>query len=169
MAIWDQTTKFNSHQYFLAIIWYDNVRGTVLWAKHWKSTRDDQNENQRLSGDTTENYSHFLLSFKLIHYNVSSTHDMVFLWSACQCQEFGGVQASQVFVDPSLYVWYWGFKCTCLTTTEAFSRRSRSNFYTAGNANLIGESWGGVAEEAVRVLLVGGGSGQEEPGMIIRV
>ena len=36
-------------------------------------------------------------------------------------------------------------------------------------ANLISESWGGVAQEAICVVLVGSGSGQEEPGMIMRV
>ena len=31
------------------------------------------------------------------------------------------------------------------------------------------DSWRGVAEEAIRVFVVGGGSGQEEPGIIMRV
>ena len=36
-------------------------------------------------------------------------------------------------------------------------------------ANLINVSLGGVAEEAIRVFVVGSGSGQEEPGMTMRV
>ena len=36
-------------------------------------------------------------------------------------------------------------------------------------ANSIGESWGGGAEEAIGVVLGGSGSGQEEPGTIMRV
>ena len=31
------------------------------------------------------------------------------------------------------------------------------------------DSWRGVAEEAIRVFVVGGGCGQEEPGIIMRV
>ena len=31
------------------------------------------------------------------------------------------------------------------------------------------DSWSGVAEEAIRVFVVGGGCGQEEPGIIMRV
>ena len=33
-------------------------------------------------------------------------------------------------------------------------------------SNLISELWGGVAEEAICLLWVGSGGGQEEPGMI---
>ena len=36
-------------------------------------------------------------------------------------------------------------------------------------ANLFNESCVGVAKEAIRVVLVGSGSGQKEPGMIMRV
>ena len=39
----------------------------------------------------------------------------------------------------------------------------------AAMANLISESRGGVAKEAICVVWVGSGSGQEEPGMIMRV
>ena len=31
------------------------------------------------------------------------------------------------------------------------------------------DSWRGVAEEAIRVFVAGGGCGQEEPGIIIQV
>ena len=31
------------------------------------------------------------------------------------------------------------------------------------------DSWRGVAEEAIRVFVVGGGCGQEEPGIVMRV
>ena len=34
---------------------------------------------------------------------------------------------------------------------------------------LVVDSWRDVAEEAQRVLVVGGGCGQEEPGIIMRV
>ena len=36
-------------------------------------------------------------------------------------------------------------------------------------ANLISQSWGGGAKETIRAILVGSGSDQEEPGMIMRV
>ena len=38
-----------------------------------------------------------------------------------------------------------------------------------GNGFLVVDSWRGVAEEAIRVFVVGGGCGQEEPGIIMRV
>ena len=38
-----------------------------------------------------------------------------------------------------------------------------------GNGFLVVDSWRDVAEEAIRVSVVGGGCGQEEPGIIIRV
>ena len=38
-----------------------------------------------------------------------------------------------------------------------------------GNGFLVVDSWRGVAEEAIRVFEVGGGCGQEEPGIIMRV
>ena len=38
-----------------------------------------------------------------------------------------------------------------------------------GNGFLVVDSWKGVAEEAIRVFAVGGGCGQEEPGIIMRV
>ena len=34
---------------------------------------------------------------------------------------------------------------------------------------LVVDSWKGVAEEAIRVFVVGGGCGQDEPGIIMRV
>ena len=37
------------------------------------------------------------------------------------------------------------------------------------NGFLVLHSWRGVAEEAIRVFVVGGGCGQEEPGIIMRV
>ena len=37
------------------------------------------------------------------------------------------------------------------------------------NGFLVVYSWRGVAEEAIRVFVVGGGCGQEEPGIIMRV
>ena len=39
----------------------------------------------------------------------------------------------------------------------------------AGMANLISKSRGGMVEEAIRVFMVRGGSGQEELGIIMRV
>ena len=33
------------------------------------------------------------------------------------------------------------------------------------NGFLVVDSWRGVAEEAIRVFVVGGGCGQEEPGL----
>ena len=38
-----------------------------------------------------------------------------------------------------------------------------------GCAGTVVDSWRGVAEEAIRVFEVGGGCGQEEPGIIMRV
>ena len=35
------------------------------------------------------------------------------------------------------------------------------------NGFLVVDSWRGVAEEAIQVFVVGGGCGQEEPGIII--
>ena len=37
------------------------------------------------------------------------------------------------------------------------------------NGFLVVDSWRGVAEEAIRVFVVGGGCGQEEPGIIMLV
>ena len=37
------------------------------------------------------------------------------------------------------------------------------------NGFLVVGWWRGVAEEAIRVFVVGGGCGQEEPGIIMRV
>ena len=37
------------------------------------------------------------------------------------------------------------------------------------NGFLVVDSWRGVAEEAILVFVVGGGCGQEEPGIIMRV
>ena len=37
------------------------------------------------------------------------------------------------------------------------------------NSFFVVDSWRGVAEEAIRVFVVGGGCGQEEPGIIMRV
>ena len=37
------------------------------------------------------------------------------------------------------------------------------------NGFLVVDSWMGVAEEAIRVFVVGGGCGREEPGIIMRV
>ena len=37
------------------------------------------------------------------------------------------------------------------------------------NGFLVVDSWRGVAEKAIRVFVVGGGCGQEEPGIITRV
>ena len=34
---------------------------------------------------------------------------------------------------------------------------------------IVVDSWRGVAEEGIRVFVVGGGCGQEEPGIIMRV
>ena len=37
------------------------------------------------------------------------------------------------------------------------------------NGFLVVDLWRGVAEEAIRVFVVGGGCGQEKPGIIMRV
>ena len=37
------------------------------------------------------------------------------------------------------------------------------------NGFLVVDSWRGLAEEAIRVFVVGGGCGQEERGIIMRV
>ena len=69
----------------------------------------------------------------------------------------------------------WSLVCLCSCVSAALLSWSLLRYHliawawASGMANSISESWRGVAEEAIRVLLVEGGRVQNRPGMIMRV